>query len=436
MSAEPVIACAAVYLIAVYGLYPALVRLRALLLRSRPGGQSLPLTFDAAVVLVENGAHDRVKARLQNLLASDFGTRPGEETLQIVLVCRSGDGAARRAREIRDDRLKVVETPSTTPHGECLNRGVAASGTADLVVFTTMDATFAADTVRQLAGPFRDPRVGAVCGVVRLQNPPGQTAAAAATFLRAGEWLRAYEATADSAVGGLPSLFAMRRGLVPEFLPNDELESLLGPMHAAARGRRVVLAAGAVAYEYPPGAGSEFIRIRRRTAALVETLVRTPSRILGNRLAPLTIFHEILRLLTPAAFLVLLTAAGFAARDSGPWTWTFAVALAAVLIALAGAAGLWRRPWFLIDLLSRTAIRSGAVLAGLLDAPGRLLRGARSTRPATSRSTKHVKKQGAASAEPAASDSVQTQRAALDPPENGGAAAPTSADQPPVSNPG
>ena len=212
--------------------------------------------------------------------------------------------------------------------------------------------------------PFADPRVGYVCGEVRLLGERGTNQEG--LYWRYEMALRTLESRVRSVTGGNGAIYATRRDayLVVDPIMGHDLSF---PFNMVKRGRLAVYAPDARASEkMVPSIEGEFARKRRMMSHTWPIVVR------GGMLDPrgydpvyaLMIFsHRILRYFTP--FLHLTALAGSVALIRRGRIYPVAVAAqAAVLVAAAAAGGLRARPL----LLARYYVLTTASLAaGLWD---------------------------------------------------------------------
>lgn len=101
-----------------------------------------------------------------------------EDKLQIILVDDgSTDKSVERAREfavkartqMTGDRLQIIVHPKNRGKREVLATGVLAA-TSDLMVFVDSDSFLETEAIRQVVQPFRNPKIGAVCGRCDVEN--------------------------------------------------------------------------------------------------------------------------------------------------------------------------------------------------------------------------------------------------------------------------
>lgn len=102
---------------------------------------------------------------------------PEDKLAVIVVDDGSTDGSAERIREykervtpmLRGDRLKIILNEKNSGKRHVLAQGTREA-TSDLVVFVDSDSFLESEAIRQLVQPFRDAKIGAVCGRCDVEN--------------------------------------------------------------------------------------------------------------------------------------------------------------------------------------------------------------------------------------------------------------------------
>ncbi|HEY7292719.1 MAG TPA: glycosyltransferase family 2 protein [Vicinamibacterales bacterium] len=382
--------CAA-FIAYVYAGYPALLAVRARLVRRRSGHvrPAPPLPSVSIVVAARNEAAV-IARRVENLLQLDYPSA----LRQIIVVSDGSDDDTEAVLKSYGSRIDVIALP---PSGKAaaLNAGVAQAD-HDIIVFTDARQTFAADALRELARSFDDPHVGAVSGELRLEGEPGgrrsaagdrrtidgpappradrrsgadrrqivqsTIAAAVGLYWRLEKRIRQLESNVDSVIGATGAIYAMRRRLWTPLPAGTVLDDVLAPMRCVLAGHRVVFNARALAFDrLAPNAAVEARRKRRTLAGNYQILLLEPRLLLpwSNRLWLQYVSHKVGRLVVPYALVgLLLTSAVLAGRST-----FYAVALAAqgafYLLAMYGA-------WLEFDDrrqedLARTAVAEGSM---------------------------------------------------------------------------
>ncbi len=340
-----------------HGAYALLL---ALLARVRPRGQAFTSSSESprVSVIVPAYAEENVIAeRIANLRALDYPA----ELLEVIVACdASPDATPVRAREAGADA--VLELPRGGKI-RAQDAGVhRASG--EIVAFSDANVTWERDALRLLVAPFADPRVGYVCGDVRLVNARGTNQEG--LYWRYEMALRALESRVRSVTGGNGAIYATRR---EAYLVVDPImgHDLSFPFKMVKGGWLAVYVPEARASEkMVPTIEGEFARKRRMMSHTWPIVVR------GGMLSPrgydpmyalMIVSHRIIRYLSPFLH-VLLLATSIALVSSG-WIYVAALALQVlVLVAALAARVVPARPF----LIARYYVLTTASLAaGLWD---------------------------------------------------------------------
>jgi cellulose synthase/poly-beta-1,6-N-acetylglucosamine synthase-like glycosyltransferase len=325
-----------------------------------------------SVIVAAYAEEDVIADRIANLLKLDYP----REQLELIVACDgSPDATTERARAAGAD--EVLELPREGKI-RAQDAGVERAR-GEIVAFSDANVTWERDALRRLIEPFADPRVGYVCGDVRLVSQPADRRAARGRAASKGAgtnqeglyWryemaLRALESRVRSVTGGNGAIYATRRDayvVVDPIMGHD----LSFPFTMVKHGWRAVYAPDARASEkMVPTLEGEFARKRRMMAHTWPIVVR------GGMLSPrgydplyalMIASHRLLRYVSPFLHLIAL-GTNIALLGNG---WVYIVALAAQVGVLLAAllAGLIRaRPL----LIARYYVLTTASLAaGLWD---------------------------------------------------------------------
>lgn len=310
-----------------------------------------------SVIVAAYAEEGVIGGRVANLLALDYP----RDRLQLIVACDgSPDETAPTARAAGADL--VLELPR---EGKIRAQDAGVEHAAgEIVAFSDANATWERDALRRLVAPFSDPRVGYVCGEVRLLGDAGTNQEG--LYWRYEMALRGLESRLRSVTGGNGAIYATRR---EAYLVVDPImgHDLSFPFNMVKRGWRAVYAPDARATEkMVPTLEGEFARKRRMMGHTWPIVVR------GGMLSPrgydplyalMIVSHRILRYLSP--FLHAIALGTSIALLGHGWVYAVAVAIqAAVLLAALLAGVLPARPF----LLARYYVLTTASLAaGLWD---------------------------------------------------------------------
>jgi cellulose synthase/poly-beta-1,6-N-acetylglucosamine synthase-like glycosyltransferase len=319
--------CAALLLYSLVG-YPVLLVLLVKLRPRNPARRPAPDSLPSVSVIVPAYAEERVIAtRIANLREVDYPS----DLLEVIVACDgSPDRTAERARAAGADLVLDL------PRGGKIRAQDAGVERArgEIVAFSDANVTWQLDALTRLVAPFSDPRVGYVCGDVRLAGQAGDNQEG--LYWRYEMMLRALESRLRSVTGGNGAIYATRR---EAYLVVDPImgHDLSFPFNMVKRGWRAVYASEAHASEpMVPSLEGEFARKRRMMGHTWPIVIR------GGMLSPrgydpmyalMIVSHRILRYLSPFLHVVLF-GTNIALLGRG---WVYIAALALQVAVLVGA---------------------------------------------------------------------------------------------------
>jgi cellulose synthase/poly-beta-1,6-N-acetylglucosamine synthase-like glycosyltransferase len=250
-------------------------------------------------------AHDEeacIGAKVSQSLALDY---PSELFELIVGDDGSVDRTADVAREAGGAHVQVWSAPRTGKAG-VLNRTVPLAR-GEIVVLTDANTRLEPGALRALVKRFEDPRVGAVCGHLRLE-PSGIGGEQEGLYWRLESLLKLYEGRRGMVVGANGGIYAVRKALFEPLPEGTVVDDFVIPMRILARGFRVEFDPEAVAYEETAGsAAREFKRRVRISAGNFRALpvLRAALSPASGRCAFAFWSHKVLRWVTPALLLLV-----------------------------------------------------------------------------------------------------------------------------------
>lgn len=323
--------------VAVFLGYPALMIAMATL-RPRRAHAPLQAPPSATILICAHNEAATIAEKLASVRAAT-ATWPADVEL-LVADDGSADDTAALAEEAGARVLRLPRGGKAAALNQAIPQALG-----DVLVMTDADPLFDAETLPALFAPFADPRIGAVAGRVEtLSSKPGRFAASDRWFRRYESALRSAEDALFGCVSADGGVYAIRRSLAPH-VPADVTDDFFISTAAVAAGYRIAFAGKARVWEHSiPGGRQQFRRRIRITVRGLTALWRR--RALMNPLrtgwyAPALIFHKVARRLAPLTLLPLWAVSGVLAfRGDLFWALVFAGITAAMLIALAGAAGI------------------------------------------------------------------------------------------------
>ncbi len=294
---------------------------------------------DTPTVTIIVAAHNEesvIERRIANFRALDY---PADRVEIVVASDASSDetesiAAAAGARVVRNSR-----------GGKVAAQDFAVRETSsELLAFSDANATWEPDALRKLVAPFVDPKVGYVCGQLRLQAADGSNREG--LYWRYEMAVRAAESKLGSVTGGNGSIYAVRRRDYVEVDPRFG-HDLSFPYLMVQHGLRAVYEPAAHASEKPtPSNESEYRRkVRMFEHCWLIVLKGRMLRGLGPRYTVQIVSHRFLRYSSGLLHL-LLFASSLALVTHG---WIYVVALVAQLALLvAGLAGVSIARYYLL----------------------------------------------------------------------------------------
>ena len=191
--------------------YPVAV---AALARTRPRPpRRADILPSVTLIVPAHNEEDVIERKLENVLALDY---PPEQLDVVVTSDASTDATHAIVGRFADRGVRLIE---------CERGGKVAAQdravretTGEIVAFGDANVRWDRDAVRRLVQDFADPRVGMVCGYVRLVNPSGGTNQEG-LYWRYEMWLRERESRLHSITGSNGAIYAVRREAYREVDP-------------------------------------------------------------------------------------------------------------------------------------------------------------------------------------------------------------------------
>jgi cellulose synthase/poly-beta-1,6-N-acetylglucosamine synthase-like glycosyltransferase len=314
-----------------------------------------------SVVLAAGNEEERIVARLENLLASDYP----RERLEIVVVSDgSTDRTAQMVSGFAERGVRLVRMGDRSGKAACLNAGVPLAK-GEIVVLCDARQRFAPETIAELVANFDDGRVGAVSGELFIESAESGVGGGVDLYWKLEKFIRESEARFSSVIGATGAVYAIRRNLF-EPLPVDTLlDDVVIPMRIALRGYRVGFDPSAPAYD--PQTTDPVREKRRKLRTLAgnfQMLFRYPGWLAPWRtgLWWQVLSHKYSRVIAPVFMAAMLVSNALLVGIS-IYRWIFAAQCGFYLLALLGAL----LPGVKIRLLS---IPSGFVFLNLMSVGG------------------------------------------------------------------
>lgn len=299
-----------------YLLYPALLGLLARFARARREPATEPGMIEPPAVACIIAAYNEqwhIEARIENLLKQTYR----QDKLRIYVGC---DGSKDRTAELieayHDDRVSAFAFEHNRGKASVLNDLVAAAE-APILVFTDANTLFHADAIERLVGRFADPRVGVVCGELKLLASKGNNQDN--LYWRVEQFLKRSEAEIGGLLGANGAIYALRRELYQPLAADTITDDFCIAMTAAADGWKLVYEPSAIAVEDTPHEITEEYRRRVRIGVgNYQALFRHPEYMLRTNWATRFSYasHKVLRWLTPHLMVAALISSAVLALSS------------------------------------------------------------------------------------------------------------------------
>jgi cellulose synthase/poly-beta-1,6-N-acetylglucosamine synthase-like glycosyltransferase len=296
----------ALCIVAVWGLYPALIGLIASMRRRRVvSSQGTPAQMPRVTAVVATRADPQsVRERVDDLLRSEYPA----DLLDIIVAydARTTEPHASFSGEEGAARVRVILGDEPGGKAAALNAGVRAA-TGEVLVFADSGQRFGPGAIALLVEAVMRDRVGAASGRLELSRGANAPSLPLRLYWSLERWLRRREAEVHSAIGVTGAIYAMRRSLWSTLPAGLILDDLYVPMRLVLDGHRVDFVDAARAYETRATTDSNEYRRKVRTltgvwqlcAWLPETIVPVRNPVWAQFVA-----HKLLRLLTPYWLLV------------------------------------------------------------------------------------------------------------------------------------
>lgn len=300
-----------------YALYPLLLlvfssfkqtyRDLRFLLRRRNRRSGTREAFEPRVALLVSAFNEDavIEEKLRNASQLDY---PAEKWELLLGLDAPEDSTAERAARLAQPNFRVF--PFLVRRGKlAVINDLAGRTDAEILVFSDANTLLEPDSVRRLVRHFVHPRVGAVCGELRLLNPDGRTEMEG-LYWRYEVALKFLENRLNCVLGANGGVYAVRRSLYRP-LENWIVEDFQLPMEIRFAGHRVVYDPEAIGTEEAaPSLAAEYGRKVRIGAGAFQTLLKNPTFL--NPFAGMPFFayfsHKVLRWLVPLFLLALLAA--------------------------------------------------------------------------------------------------------------------------------
>ncbi|MGH7465683.1 MAG: glycosyltransferase family 2 protein, partial [Longimicrobiales bacterium] len=314
----------------VYAGYPAALGAWAWITGTLRGNESdaehrasAPLP-DVTVIIAARNEADRLGARIDNLLASDYP----KSRMQIIVA---SDGSTDNTIDVLAPYAGCVELILLPRGGKARALNAAVSRARHpILVFADARQRFAPDTIGRLVRHFERLSIGAVSGELVLDCEQSDSHSTVGdgigAYWKYEKWLRRREAIVGSTLGVTGAVYAMRRALWQPLPPDTILDDVLGPMRIVMRGYRVVFDATALAFDHAADDVAAETQRKVRTLAGNFQLLALEPRLLVPGMNPVWlqfVSHKLGRLAVPYALVAMFASSAWLVSSAWPYTVAF-----------------------------------------------------------------------------------------------------------------
>lgn len=313
--------------------YPAILFLWA---RRHPAPGSGAYEPRVSILVPVYNEENVIRDKVKNCLELDYPP----DKLEIVFV---SDGSTDRSVEwLRQDgsgRISVRDHAVNRGKTAVLNETIPQLR-GEVVVLTDASGLLNREAIRALAGHFRDPSIGCVCGIYHvLKKDSSPFDASEGSYHGLEMKLREWEGRIRTTLSGTGSLCAFRKSAFEPLPPDLINEDFVLPARLAMQGWRVIYEPGARVYDKVSTRWRQVFRRRVRIAygnwqqlAYLKPLLNPANGFL----AWVFYSHKLIRMILPFLLVAMLGVALIVAP-----MWAGALAAVGVVALIAAGLSLW-----------------------------------------------------------------------------------------------
>lgn len=221
-----------------------------------------PQDFRARVTVVVTVRNEKevIREKIENTLQMTIQGKPAvEQGAQIIIASdASDDGTDDVVMEYAARGVELVRT-ETRGGKENAQRAAIEKSRGDILLFTDAKIKLKSDALERFIAYFRDPEIGAVSSIDRIEDTPG-AGSGEGFYIKYEMWLRSLESQFQTLVGLSGSCFAVRRQVCRN-LKTDIPSDFALLIETRRQGLRGVHAPDIVAtYKSVSSSGAEFNR--------------------------------------------------------------------------------------------------------------------------------------------------------------------------------
>lgn len=276
-----------------------------------------------------------IERKIRNILEIDYP----REKLEVLI---GDDGSADKTAEIigryADQGITLVKAPQNAGKASMLNR-LQKIASGEILIFCDANTMFFPNVVRKLVDPFRDLKIGCVCGHLILSDKSGSVLGRGeSSYWDLESEIKKFEGILDRLIGGNGALYAIRRDLYTELpVKKSVMDDFFITTKILQKGYYCTFVASAIGTEQTSKESSgEFRRKVRIGRANFNYLfsylpLLNPFRPL---LAYLFLSHKLLRWFTPHIIIFLILVNGALVMTGPVYQVSLGLMLLAILVSL------------------------------------------------------------------------------------------------------
>lgn len=206
--------------------------------------------------------------RINNALAMDY---PADK-IEILIGCDGNeDATGELVRGVHDSRVRLMQFEKRRGKPSVLN-DCAAAARGEILAFSDANTFWNRDALLRLVSPFRNHRVGGVCGQLLLTDPV-TGGNVDGLYWRYENFLKRCEGRLGALLGFNGAIYAMRKSLWQPIPPQTIVDDFLIGMRIHQQRQRLLFDEAAVAHEESaPTVAAEFHRRARIGAGGFQSL--------------------------------------------------------------------------------------------------------------------------------------------------------------------
>ncbi len=321
-----------------YVLFPVTLPFLSELFRRRRDSADSREPYLPAVSLLVSAFNEEsvIEKKIQNFLAIDY---PKDRVQILIGDDGSKDHTAEIVARYADRGITLVKAEKNAGKAAMLNR-LQKAATGEFLIFSDANTMFFPNVIRKLVAPFRDPKIGCVCGHLILSD----TSASALGQGESSYWdleseIKKFEGRLDLLIGGNGALYAIRNKLYTQLpVRKSVMDDFFITVNVLAKGGLCTFVPSAIGTEQTSkeGTGEYRRKVRIGRANYNYLLSYLP---LLNPVHPLLAYmffsHKLLRWFTPQLGIALFIVNAFLLPMRNPvYIFSFAVMASFVLVAL------------------------------------------------------------------------------------------------------